>query len=273
MRPSRNKTMSTAARSSAQLRPPSAAALLDGFSSREVSRKSEHKLRADELEQRVQDHLDRLSVAALAMFNRGQQDVTEDELGSDLAALHGEIVNRNQATEAGQRLIGEFFFVHAAEALPLSAAVPDGSPADEPPRPIPRRSYEFLHATFGEYLVASSAVDELIEVARKTFGGQRGPGEPDDDRLFALMSHQPFAGRQSALTFAAEIFTRADSTTRAHVLEVLEMLIGSHRSRHDSGRYAAYRPTPSDSIRELAAYSANLIALRVTLEGDRPASP
>jgi len=247
--------------------------LLGGFSSREVERKSEQKLRADELEQRVQDHLDRLSVAALAMFNRGQQDVTEDELGTDLAALHGEIASRNHAIEAGQRLIGEFFFVHAAEALPLSASVPDGDPADETPRPIPRRSYEFLHATFGEYLVAGSVVDELIEVARKTFGGRRGPGEPNDDRLFALMSHQPLAGRQSALTFAAEIFARKESTTRAQVLGALEMLIDSYRSRHDSGRYMAYRPTPSDSIRELAAYSANLIALRVTLEDARIGVP
>jgi hypothetical protein len=68
-----------------------------------------------------------------------------------------------------------------------------------------RRSYEFLHATFGEYLVASHVMGELVDVADKAFAGRRGPSDPQDDLLFALLSHQPLAARTSTLSFAGEI--------------------------------------------------------------------
>jgi hypothetical protein len=44
------------------------------------------------------------------------------------------------------------------------------------------------------------------------------------------------------------------------------MLISTYRNRYGSDRYAAYQPVPPDQVRQLAYYSANLIALRVVLE-------
>ena len=44
------------------------------------------------------------------------------------------------------------------------------------------------------------------------------------------------------------------------------MLIRTYRNRHGSDRYAAYRPVPPDQVRQLACYSANLVALRVELD-------
>jgi hypothetical protein len=249
--------------------------LLEGFARREVVKSIGHNTRDSDLDQRVQDHLDRLAVAALAMFNRGRQDISEEEVGADLGALDEKLMGRSRPAEAGQRIIGEFFFVHAAEAHPLSALNEAGSihPSRTSGRQVPYRRYEFLHATFGEYLVSSRVMTELVEVAEKAFAGRRGLTDPDDDMLFALLSHQPLAGRRSTLTFAKEICSILSDSERSRVLEVLEILIGSYRYRHGSGRYAGYRPSLPDLVRQLAHYSANLVALRTTLEREDGSVP
>jgi hypothetical protein len=237
--------------------------LLEEFARREARKDPGDHARGRELERRVRDHLDRLAIAALGMFNRGRQDITEEDLGADLKAIDERLMGRSDLDEAGQRVIGEFFFVHAPEARPLSS---ESSQDYASPMKSARRSYEFLHATFGEYLVASRVMDELIDVAAKTFAGRHGPSDPDDDLLFALLSHQPLATRQSTLTFAAEFSTRLSGAKWRQVLDVLEMLLGSYRDRHDSAKYSGYRPTHPDAVRQLACYSANLVSLRVRLE-------
>jgi len=247
--------------------------LLESFARREAAKGVGPGLRADELEERVRDHLERLEVAALAMFNRGRQDIGEGELGADLAALDPDrpSAERSRLTDAGQRVIGEFFFVHAAEARPLTE--PDEPEAGRESRLLsreaPRRSYEFLHATFGEYLVASRVMNELADVADRAFSGRRGRVDPNDDLLYALLSHQPLAARKSTLTFAREIFDgmlRDEPELSRQLLEVLEVLLGGYRHRNDSGRYAGYQPLPQDQLRQLACYSTNLVTLRVMLE-------
>lgn len=241
--------------------------LLDGFARREASKDLGlgHDPLPDELEQRVRDHLDRLAVAALGMFNRGRQDISEQDLGKDLEALEPRLMERSRHAEAGQRIIGEFFFVHAPEAQTI--------PSQRGRNAQPQRAYEFLHATFGEYLVARRVMDELVDVAVRAFSGRRGPTEPDDDLLFALLSHQVLAARESMLDFAREIFANLDTTVRSHALETLEVLFSTHRNRHGSDRYTAYRPVPPDEVRRLACYSANLVVLRVLLEPEEAAVP
>lgn len=234
--------------------------LLDGFARREAEKDLGlgHNPSVDELKQRARDHLDRLAVAALGMFNRGRQEIGEEELGKDLEALEPRLMERSRPAKAGQRIIGEFFFVHAPEAQTVAG--------QQGRRAQPRRAYEFLHATFGEYLVARRVMDELVDVAVRANSGRRGPTEPDDDLLFALLSHQVLAVRQSMLDFTREVFADLDDTVRHQVLETLEALFSTYRNRHGSDRYAAYRPVPPDTLHQLACYSANLVALRMQLE-------
>jgi hypothetical protein len=227
--------------------------LIENFARREVT-KSPVRLTPDEITEAVEDHVYQLSVAALAMFNRGRQDVTADELGADLAALESGSATMARAADSGHRVIGQFFFVHTAEAQDLSTE-------------DPRRSYEFLHATFGEYLVARHVVDELAAMARSERGGRR---EPDDELLFALLSHQALAVSRTTLVFAAELFASLPDTERQRVPRLLETLASGFRHRHGSDRYSGYRPMPVDRVRHLAAYSANLVVLRVMLGSSVP---
>lgn len=248
--------------------------LLEEFARREAKKTLGEYARGQAVDERVQDHLDRLAIAALAMFNRGRQDISADEVGRDLAALDERLMGRSRTDEAGQLVIGEFFFVHAPEAqlLTTTAWTNDAGKESQTTSRIrgghPRRNYEFLHATFGEYLVASYVMTELIGVAAEAFARPRGPVEPNDNLLFALLSHQPLAARTSALDFATQIGAALPEAERRKVCDVLEMLLESYRDRHDSGQYPNYRPTPTDTVRQLACYSSNLVLLRAGLEPD-----
>jgi hypothetical protein len=228
--------------------------ILTEFARREAVKTFGPYARGPELEGRIHDHLDRLAVAALGMFNRGRQDISEEELSRDLQALEPRLLARTRPDEAEQRLIGEFFFTHGSR---------DRIARQD--KPLLRR-YEFVGATFGEYLVASRVMDELHAVAVTAFAGRRGPSVPDDDLLFALLSHQPLADRVSVLTFARQIANSLIATDRARLLAALEMLLETYRARRGSDLYAAYRPTPPDTIRELTCYAANLESLRAIVE-------
>ena len=116
-------------------------------------------------------------------------------------------------------------------------------------------------------------IDELLDVAVKAFSGRRGPTEPDDNLLFALLSHQTLSARRSMLDFAKEIFGDLSDGVRPQVLQTLEVLVSAYRNRHGSDLYAAYRPTAPDQVRQLACYSANIVALRVILEREARGVP
>jgi hypothetical protein len=196
------------------------------------------------------EQLERLSVAALGMFNRGRQYITDVELAADLTAL-ATTADHERHTEPEQRLVARFFFVHTAEAnLGTDRA---------------RRSYEFLHATFGEYLVAHEVVDTLVETADSAVG-RRGAREPDDDRLFALLSHDCLAARGPVLDFIADLLAEQSPDDRERILQTTVTLLASARRRQGSARYDDYRPSSTDHVRAIAAYTANLVLLAVLVE-------
>ena len=221
--------------------------IFDNFARREVQKRASTPLHGRELEEAVAEQVMRLSIAALAMFNRGVQHVQEAGLRADLAALRQEEVAAHQ----GRRLLGEFFFVHAAEGVTEET----------------ERSYEFLHATFGEYLVAQHVLTELVDVASAAYSGRRDR-DPDDGMLFALLSHQVWATRPNIVEFAFEIFSTLPEDDQIRARRVLEELIGGYRQRRRSAALDDYRPTPVDFVRQPAAYSANLMSLAVAFADD-----
>ena len=216
--------------------------IFDNFARREVQKRAQNALHGTALEDAVADQIVRLSVAALAMFNRGVQHVNEAELREDLKALRHATV----AEHEGRRLLGEFFFVHAAEGVTAET----------------ERSYEFLHATFGEYLVAQHVLTELVDVAAAAYAGRRSR-DPDDKMLFALLSHQVWATRRNIVDLAAEIFAALPEADQTGVRSLLIGLIGDYRQRPRSAALDGYRPTLMDIIGQPAAYSANLVTLAV----------
>lgn len=228
--------------------------LLVSFLARELS-KHRRNLRPDQVDEAVRHSLWQLSIAAFAMFNRGRQDVTDVELGNDIAALNGDQSTSIDTVTLGRELVGRFFFIHTAEAQV------EGKRAT-------RRSYEFLHATFGEYLVAAQIIEVIENISTSNFEFRRGMAEPNDDLLFALLSHQPIAIRGQIAIFISEIFQNLSTQKQQSVLHLLVPLLANCRKRHVSDRYGGYRPLQLDRVRQTGAYSANLVLLRVLLAGE-----
>jgi hypothetical protein len=175
--------------------------LLTMFARREVD-KHRSGLTRDDLEAAVEDELRRLEVAALAMFTRRRQSVSADDLGQDLAVLMPEAARRPADADLHGRIapahqvLGRFFFVHESRA---QAA--DG----------PASVFEFLHATFGEYLVARAVVTALdvVEESRPRPSRRRGRNtRTDDGELYALSSFACYAGRDRVVVFLDELLQR-----------------------------------------------------------------
>ncbi|OXM50706.1 NACHT domain-containing protein [Amycolatopsis alba] len=221
--------------------------ILTSFVRRELA-----KARPEVAQDAVDEEMWRLGVAAFAMFNRDRQSVRDHDLGSDIRVLT-QTSSDLEPHRLGQRIIGRFFFIHTDEA--------DGHRDEDV-----RRAYEFLHATFGEYLVAHHTIRVLREVARtrrSTPAGRRY----DDDLIFALLSHQTLATRATTINFLTTLLRRLPAEERFDCARALVHLAGEYRDRRGGTGFAGYRPTPVDHLREMAAYSANLVLL-LALAGD-----
>ncbi|NEA30795.1 hypothetical protein [Streptomyces sp. SID13031] len=228
--------------------------ILDRFISRQVVDKRDTDL--DPRQQKVLEALQRkqLQFAAIGMFNRGRQHLTDTELDADLAAL---LPQPNKATETAalrqaHRVLGAFMFVHNAKA-------------DQEQR----GAYEFLHATFGEYLVAELTFEQLLRLdAHRTLEADEltlGATQLDDLLLRRVLSHQPLSSRRPIITFLVELTRELDEPRRTTLLATITELIQAARTRPDVPD-DLYRPSPYDPIRHRAAYSANLTLLRVLLD-------
>lgn len=155
--------------------------LLRSFAHREVI-KHRPGLPNRELHRAVDEELRRLSVVAFAMFNRGSQWVAAHDLDADLLALFGPPATAASGSDlraplrAAEIVIGRFFFVHRAQASRDDTQL---------------ETYEFLHATFGEFLVARLTWQVLLDIAAReaasTMSLGAAPLSGEDPLLVAVL--------------------------------------------------------------------------------------
>ncbi|WP_284747661.1 NACHT domain-containing protein [Amycolatopsis sp. RTGN1] len=230
--------------------------LVSGFASREVS-KLRAGLSGPSLSEATELEIGRLSVAAFAMFNRGTHWVTDSDLDADLRAL--DIAPESWLAPAGMRkptaaaqlIFGRFFFVHESQAARHETPV---------------RTYEFLHASFGEYLVSRLSWEVLQAEAARAAAARRSfrRAHVEDHLLRALLSYQPLSSQPTILAFldglAGETPANQDSI-RSLVLTLFR------NANHAPGldRYAAYQPHVPGEPARCATYSANLLLLSLCI--------
>ncbi len=221
--------------------------LLTRFARREVG-KHRPGLAESDSAQAVELELRNLAVAAFAMFNRGRQWVTTDELEADLTALLPAPPAQSTSFQAplsrADKLIGRFFFVHQASAVRDGASL---------------HTYEFLHATFGEYLVARMVRDVLRSMIRRETNADAffGPSPLEDGLLYALLSFSLLTERQPTLDFLIELLPGLD---RDRAKGLLIRLLHGAETRTDHS-YAGYLAEQSTFITRYAYYTANLVIL------------
>ncbi|MEV8317691.1 hypothetical protein AB0Q95_26325 [Streptomyces sp. NPDC059900] len=229
--------------------------LLARFAAREV-RKGEPGLTEEQLGRAVEAELLVLSVTAFAMFNRGRQWVTEEELTEDLEVLLPRrartvrTADLRAALTPGQVVVGRFFFIHRAEASR------DG---------VRLRSLEFLHSTFGEYLIARLTLRELEDLARTARADAcrvRSP-VPDDAFLHALLSYQTLSVRSATLTFLNQALERLPPEQLTVLRPLLLQLFHSALQARQERAFDRYQPANFPVPARHAAWAANLLLLLV----------
>jgi hypothetical protein len=203
--------------------------LLHSYAEREVRKATDGATEA-----LVEAELQRLSLAAFAMFNRGRQWVTVTELDADLAALGIGPARQVEAgfrapLTAGHELLGRFFFMQKAQA------VRDGERL---------QTYEFLHATFGEFLIARLVVRILGALLAREAAASlplRPASAADDGLLTALLGCAPLTDRGAVLQFLSTAVTRSGDAERLRplcvrafrtVAEAAEVPMTPYRPRH-----------------------------------------
>ncbi|MFF5171929.1 NACHT domain-containing protein [Micromonospora sp. NPDC000089] len=235
--------------------------LLRRFARREAV-KQRDGLPEAELDRAVEAELRRLAVVAFAMFNRRAQWVTETELDADLSVLPfgesataGDRAGLRVPLRAAEVVLGRFFFIHRSRAS-----------VDEQRR----ETYEFLHATFGEYLVArltAQVVEDMV--AREAATSLSWGGEPvDDDLLHALLSYAVLSTRSTVLAFLAERLEERDHADRYAWRRLLLRLFRAAPYRVGVGRFDDYRPRRLPVPARYAAYGANLLLLALVGGGE-----
>ncbi|HTJ38176.1 MAG TPA: hypothetical protein VL738_33485 [Dactylosporangium sp.] len=215
--------------------------LLCSFAEREVRKERPAPRPGD-----VEAELLRLSVVAFAMLNRDRQWATADELDADLGQLDlaGPAAPDTGFTEpqsAGERALARFFFVHRAQAVVHERE---------------RHTYEFLHATFGDFLAARLVARIVADALARDAAGTSAlrPAAPHDDLLYALLGHAPLTGQGATiLSFAAALLDPAayDWLCRAFRLAATRLDVPDH----------PYRPVPQPAGHRLVRYGLNLVLL------------
>ncbi|MGV9359130.1 NACHT domain-containing protein [Amycolatopsis sp. NPDC003731] len=235
--------------------------LLIRFAHREVSKADSTLTDHDPA---VEGELLILSVVGFGMFNRGAQWITDGQLADDLAALRitsgirpGVTSNHQRLAGSAKDALGRFFFVHRARTSI------DGTDMG---------SYEFLHATFGEYLVVRQTWRHLLDmVERSRFESTRripAAYRVDDAILRAFLSNALLSVRTTTMDFLSGFVIRTTKDERA---EMRATLLAAFHALHlppvDSS-YDDYRPAAGTPTARLATYSANLLLLLMTVSSN-----
>uniref|UniRef100_A0AAU2AGF1 AAA+ ATPase domain-containing protein n=1 Tax=Streptomyces sp. NBC_00093 TaxID=2975649 RepID=A0AAU2AGF1_9ACTN len=188
-----------------------------------------------------------LSVIAFGMFQRGTQAITGAQAEDDLRALVSEATDDHL-------LFGRFFFIHEAQAVVGDQRL---------------RSYEFIHATFGEHLAARLLDRSLLLLPTRYREGQR---LPDDGELYALLSFTPLTDRAQVVQNLADMLEARPAEERERLPGLLADLFrevpweAAHRTHH------THAPTRQTRAYRDAVYSANLLLIGTLAAGEVHAS-
>jgi hypothetical protein len=238
--------------------------LLTAFAGREVTR-TLVPASGTPLAGLVELELLRLSVAAFGMFNRNRQWVTAEELDADLRALlpagrPEPAAGFRQPLGQAEKLVGRFFFMQHGQATRDGARL---------------ITYEFLHATFGEYLIARLTMRLLAELADEEAAAAAsvfGPAGCRDGRLHALLSFAPLTDRDSILGFVGELAAGSAAGAEPVARRLPITLFRRLDDRLTDNDVRDYRPARLSGPQRHAAYDLNLMLLAVVLNGEVRAS-
>jgi hypothetical protein len=231
--------------------------LLRRFALREIA-KLHPALTGERLDEEVETELERLGVVAFAMFNRGRQSVRDAEVNRDVQDLLGGIRARpaegtfDEPLTPADVIVGRFFFIHESQASFKESRT---------------RTYEFLHATFGEYLVARMVGRELDRLARLYEVDSLATARRNAGRLRALLSFAPLITRLPVVDFLRGIFQESPHLDRMR--RIVGDLIERALLPIPAEETVTYAPMPLTAPARHANFSVNAVLLGLICAGGR----
>ena len=147
--------------------------------------------------------------------------------------------------------LGRFFFIQRAQAVRDGARL---------------QTFEFLHATFGEYLVARLAVQLVVRLVSQQPALSVGSIRVEDDLLYSLFSFAPLSSRQQLRFVRGCVDRIAQDGNRETLRRLLITALAQSDHRFDD-RYPDYRPAPQPLASRHGVYSANLVLLVLIFGG------
>lgn len=232
--------------------------LFDDFAAREVDKHASWQTGSTR-RSAIEAEWRRLSAVAVAMLNRGSDVITEADLEADLSSLLSPedlvldtATSTSRALTAGQLLTGRFFFIHESQATRDTGA--------------PERSFEFLHATFGEFLAARRIIDALVDLAEEREQRlRRRHSSFDAGYFYALASFATITRRGPLRDFCHGLLARLNDGDRQKCRELVVALFIDSGHAHPTWSYSGYEPVRRPVAARHAAFSANLLWLAVAL--------
>jgi NACHT conflict system protein len=215
------------------------------FVEREIERESPAKSKT-ERDLRVTRELGQLSIFAFSIFNRDARSVTAAEMEGDARALSGGAAPANSDDWSAEQAIQRFFFVHRSWS-------DEGK--GEGKRQASGRAYEFVHATFGEYLVA----DKCLRLLRGG-GADSGPDEADAE-LFALLSFTPLTNIGQIVVFLCDLAHEMAPDERDRLAARAHGLFTTAHQAGTATRDERYRPKQCSTVDRHLCFSLNMLIL------------
>ncbi|MBE5885416.1 MAG: AAA family ATPase [Lachnospiraceae bacterium] len=132
--------------------------LIKEFITREAKKDKnfESKLKSEQYKI-IDEEMRKISIVALGMYNRKVLYIRSDELENDLRYVYNEDNYVKEGIDEGlsnaDKLLGRFFFIHKSDSKEVINKTR-----------VNKYAYEFLHNTFGEFLMANYVVSEMYKV-------------------------------------------------------------------------------------------------------------
>ncbi len=227
----------------------------------------------------VEEEVRKIGIAAIGMFNRKKLYIGALELGRDLSFYYpdskkGDAELMDARLTQGETLLGSFFFIHKSNAVNMDRG-----------RLVNDTTYEFLHNTFGEFLVADFIVKTVCKAVRriacmKRMGEEIGWRDTLSAQWYAPLIYAPLFTRPVVVDMISEWGRRVlrdEGISDIEIQEVVDEILGQEMPKIIDGNLVYMlgemikekeNPYECEGVLEsLGIYSANLLILCCLLNG------
>jgi hypothetical protein len=234
--------------------------LIRDFVRREKTRDSEFlELEHDAAAEQIDAEVKRLGVAAVGMLNRNALSLGAPDLEADFKAFNlGKSATQDDRRALGERgLFGRFFFVVKSETSAKTSA---------------EMAYEFLHATFGEFLAADLLATQIIDTCYSLAVASSADREDYlknphhlQRRWFEGLMKAPLMIRPAVVEMFAEWLPQKAGDRKDKVVGAFDQLVREHLKMILDGNALPSHFDQLPLMGHAAIYSLNLVILRAAL--------